>query len=60
MSWFPEDSRISIDNNDTERDLRSLSTGRKNWLFTRKAISLSFRDLRRRGDCTGVRSVTDR
>ena len=30
---FLEDGRIPIDNNDTERDLRSVTTGRKNWLF---------------------------
>ena len=30
---FTEDGRLPIDNNDTERDLRRLTIGRKNWLF---------------------------
>jgi hypothetical protein len=28
-----DDGRLLIDNNDTERDLRALTNGRKNWLF---------------------------
>jgi transposase len=32
--WAPmTDGRLPIDNNDTERDLRRLTIGRKNWLF---------------------------
>jgi len=36
--WAPlmtylQDGRLPIDNNDTERDLRALTIGRKNWLF---------------------------
>ena len=30
---FTTDGRLPIDNNDTERDLRRLTIGRKNWLF---------------------------
>ena len=30
---FTEDGCLPIDNNDTERDLRRLTIGRKNWLF---------------------------
>ena len=30
---FTTDGSIPIDNNDTERDLRRLTIGRKNWLF---------------------------
>lgn len=30
---YVEDGRRPIDNNDTERDLRALTIGRKNWLF---------------------------
>jgi transposase len=30
---YVDDGRLPIDNNDTERDLRALTIGRKNWLF---------------------------
>ncbi len=30
---FTEDGSLPIDNNDTERDLRRLTIGRKNWMF---------------------------
>lgn len=30
---FAEDGSLPIDNNDTERDLRRLTIGRKNWMF---------------------------
>lgn len=30
---YVEDGRLPIDNNDTERDLRALTIGRRNWLF---------------------------
>jgi transposase len=33
LSVFTTDGRLPIDNNDTERDLRRLTIGRKNWLF---------------------------
>ena len=33
LSAFLSDGRLPIDNNDTERDLRRLTIGRKNWLF---------------------------
>ncbi len=31
---YLEDRDISIDNNVTERDIRSFTTGRKNWIFS--------------------------
>jgi len=30
---YVDDGRLPIDNNDTERDLRALTIGRRNWLF---------------------------
>ena len=33
LTNYVEDGRRPIDNNDTERDLRALTIGRKNWLF---------------------------
>ena len=33
MQRFLSDSRIPIDNNATERDLRGVAIGRKNWMF---------------------------
>ena len=30
---YVDDGRLPIDNNDTERDLRALTIGRKNWMF---------------------------
>lgn len=33
LQAFTTDGRLPIDNNDTERDLRRLTIGRKNWLF---------------------------
>jgi transposase len=33
LSNYVEDGRLPIDNNATERDLRALTIGRKNWLF---------------------------
>ena len=33
LSSFTTDGNLPIDNNDTERDLRRLTIGRKNWLF---------------------------
>lgn len=33
LNVFLEDGRLPIHNNDTERDLRRLTIGRKNWLF---------------------------
>lgn len=33
LSNYAEDGRLPIDNNATERDLRALTIGRKNWLF---------------------------
>lgn len=36
---FTTDGRLPIDNNDTERDLRRLTIGRKNWLFIGSAAA---------------------
>jgi hypothetical protein len=33
LTNYVHDGRLPIDNNDTERDLRQLTVGRKNWLF---------------------------
>jgi hypothetical protein len=33
LASYVRDGRLPIDNNDTERDLRQLTIGRKNWLF---------------------------
>lgn len=33
LTNYVTDGRLPIDNNDTERDLRQLTIGRKNWLF---------------------------
>ncbi len=33
LANYVEDGRLPIDNNDTERDLRQLTIGRKNWMF---------------------------
>lgn len=33
LTSYVRDGRLPIDNNDTERDLRQLTVGRKNWLF---------------------------
>jgi transposase len=33
LTRYLEDGRLEIDNNDTERALRSVAIGRKNWLF---------------------------
>jgi transposase len=33
LTNYVHDGRLPIDNNDTERDLRQLTIGRKNWLF---------------------------
>lgn len=33
LSCFLTDGRIPFDNNDTERDLRAIAIGRKNWMF---------------------------
>jgi hypothetical protein len=33
LTTYVQDSRLPIDNNATERDLRALTIGRKNWLF---------------------------
>jgi hypothetical protein len=33
LQLYLEDGRLPIDNNDTERDLRRVAIGRKNWLF---------------------------
>jgi transposase len=33
LTNYVEDGRLPIDNNGTERDLRALTIGRKNWLF---------------------------
>ena len=33
LSVYLSDGRLPIDNNDTERDLRRISIGRKNWMF---------------------------
>jgi len=33
LSAFLDDGSLPIDNNDTERDLRRLTIGRKNWMF---------------------------
>jgi hypothetical protein len=39
LSAFLSDGRLPIDNNDTERDLRRLTIGRKNWLFIGSAAA---------------------
>lgn len=36
---FTTDGRLPIDNNDTERDLRGLTIGEKNWLFVGSAVA---------------------
>ena len=36
---FTTDGRLPIDNNDTERDLRQLTLGRKAWLFVGSAVA---------------------
>lgn len=36
---FTTDGRLPIDNNDTERDVRGLTIGKKNWLFVSSAIA---------------------
>lgn len=33
LANYVDDGRLPIDNNDTERDLRALTIGRRNWLF---------------------------
>ncbi len=33
LQAFTQDRNLPIDNNDTERDLRRLTIGRKNWMF---------------------------
>lgn len=33
LERFPEDGRLSLDNNASERALRTIATGRKAWLF---------------------------
>lgn len=39
LSAFLSDGRLPIDNNDTERDLRRITIGRKNWLFIGSAAA---------------------
>lgn len=39
LSAFLSDGALPIDNNDTERDLRRLTIGRKNWLFIGSAAA---------------------
>jgi transposase len=34
LQRYLEDGRLAIDNNATERSLRGVAVGRKNWLFT--------------------------
>ena len=36
---FTTDGRLPIDNNDTERDLRRLTIGKKNWMFVGSAVA---------------------
>lgn len=39
LTAFLSDGSLPIDNNDTERDLRRLTIGRKNWLFIGSSVA---------------------